>query len=151
LNNDFLEINWTFEAYSEHEPEGWLQYSRDEGKTWIGLAIGLHGSTTRIETSVLPSTMILIRILIHDGYYTTTSEPIQVNIPRRSPSIVIMNPTDGSTVQPDRTLHLWGIATRSTLERADPKVAQWIIDDKEVAIGLDELLLLKSLPFCIYR
>jgi hypothetical protein len=136
-DNGFVDINWTFETSSEQETEAWLQYSIDEGKKWMGLAVGLRGNNTRIDASTLPSGLIFIRILVHDGYYTTTSEPIEVSIPHRPPSVVVMNPLDGSTVQADSTLHLWAIATRSTLDRANPKSVRWMIDDKEIATSLD--------------
>lgn len=137
MNKDFVDLNWAFETFSEHESECWLQYSMDDGKTWMGLAIGLHKNSTQINASTLPSSLILIRVLVHDGYYTTTSKPIQINIPHRPPTVVIMNPINGSTVRADSTLHLWGFATRSTLERADPKVVKWLVDDKEIATSLD--------------
>ena len=48
-----------------------------------------------------------------------------------------MNPPDGIVVEANRTLHLWGIVTLSTFERAVPKIVRWTIDDREVASGLD--------------
>jgi hypothetical protein len=50
--------------------------------------IGVHGNSSRIDISTLPSESIRIRVLVNDGYYTTISKPIQINIPSRPASVV---------------------------------------------------------------
>jgi len=46
LREDLLVVEWQFRSSSEVEPEFWLQWSNDEGKTWNALATSI-GCTCR--------------------------------------------------------------------------------------------------------
>lgn len=133
MDKNSLDITWSSKSYSEQNPESWIQYSKDKGKTWEGLATGLRGYDSKIDISTLPPGPVRLRLLVNDGFYTTTSKPVQVNIPDRPPSVAILNPIHGSKLPAGSTLNLWGSVTQSELESVDRKAVQWIIDGKEIA------------------
>jgi hypothetical protein len=140
IEEDTVSVNWEINSATQQEPEAWLQWSSDNGKSWYGLTISLTGKQAKVDMSVLPSGSALIRLLASDGFYTATSDPIEVKVPVRPPSIVIFNPREGSKLQENSTLRLWGTGTHSSSKPVDPTSARWLIDDKEVAHGLDAFI-----------
>jgi hypothetical protein len=78
-----LVIEWEVTHAGTEEPEGWLQWSNDEGKNWHALAAGLRDKRTTLDSSVLPSGRVEIRLLVSDGFHTVASERIAVDVPKR--------------------------------------------------------------------
>lgn len=132
-----LYVNWDIESKSQQETEVWLQWYSDKEKSWRGLATGLLGKDAELDTSILPSGSISLRLLAHDGYFTSVSDKISVRIPTRPPSIAIMSPREDSEIIANSTFRLWGSATAGSGKPIDMTSVRWLIDNKEVARGLD--------------
>ena len=132
-----LVVEWQVTHSGTEEPECWLQWSRDGGKNWHALAAGLRGKGTTLDSSVLPSGRIEIRMLVSDGFYTVVSERAGVEIPKRPASVSILSPRENQTLVEGFSKRLYGAATLSNEEPAPEKNVRWLIDGKEVAKGLD--------------
>jgi hypothetical protein len=130
-------VNWDIKSSADQKPDVWLQWSEDKGKTWHGLSTGLTGKTAKLDISLLSPGLIYLRLLASDGFYTTASDPVSVNIPTRSPSVVILYPPNNIELRINSMMRLWGVCTYSSGKPADPESVAWIIDDKEVGRGLD--------------
>jgi hypothetical protein len=137
ISQPMLYVEWDIRATTAQEPEAWVQWSSDEGKTWYGLTVGLRGHDSEIDLSALPSGNVLLRLLAHDGFFTATSDPISVEIPLRVPTAAILDPRDGSRMEAGSPLRLWGIGTHGTGKLVEPGYARWLINGNEVARGLN--------------
>jgi hypothetical protein len=138
---EYLAVEWQVKASGEQAPEGWLQWSRDRGKTWHALATGLRGEGAVLDASGLPSGRVAIRLLASDGFHTAASKPVVVTIPPRPPAVSIMSPRDGQTLVAGQTMRIWGAVSDGTGEELEVKSARWLLDGKEVAKGLDEFVI----------
>jgi hypothetical protein len=152
-----LVIEWAVEYAGESEPEAWIRWSADDGASWhpiaIGLrggeaaatsgrrkrtaTIGLRGGEAALDLSAVPSGKAIVQLLAHDGFSTAVSESVAIEIPARPPSVAILHPQDGRTLQAGGTLRLWGAATSGAGEPVNPERTRWLIDGQEVARGLD--------------
>jgi hypothetical protein len=130
-------VNWNIKASSEQEPEVWLQWSEDKGKTWRGLATRLLGKKAEVDISILPPGQIQLRMLANDGFYTAISEPVSINIPTRSPSVTILHPSTNTMILINNTMRLQGICTDSSGKPIDVESVTWLIDNKQVGTGFD--------------
>jgi hypothetical protein len=79
----------------------------------------------------------LVRVLLHDGFFTTCSEPIEVELPERPPEAAILHPHDGQKLIAGRTMHLWGSIADIGGRPLKAKAFRWQLDDKEVGNGLE--------------
>lgn len=135
-----LLIEWGVTAARREDVECWLQWSEDEGETWQGLTTGLRQvDAVRLDLNALnlPGGGIWVRLLASDGFHTTISEPVEVEIPERPPTITIMSPRNGQRLLAGGSLRLWGIVSAvdgSSLEVDD---AYWLLNDQLVGHGLD--------------
>ncbi len=135
--NKSVIVNWDIKSSADQKPEVWLQRSEDKGKTWYGLSTGLTGKTADLDIFMLPPGPIHLRMLANDGFYTTTSDPVSVNIPPRSPSVAILYPRNNIELRINSTMRLQGVCTDSSGQPAAPESVAWLIDDKQVGTGLD--------------
>ncbi len=133
-NDGQLELRWQTEATTE-KLELWAQWSDDQGKNWNGLTTGLTGNSATLGLSGLPAGEILVRVLVHDGFFTATSESVRVEVPVQAPEVAILHPRDGQTLYAGRTLQLWAVATDSAGKPLPSKSNRWLLDDREVAQG----------------
>lgn len=132
--DDQLELRWETESSAE-KPAVWAQWSDDQGKSWHGLTTGLAGGNATLGLSGLPEGEILVRVLVHDGFFTATSESVRVKVPLQAPEVAILHPREGQTLYAGRTLHLWGSATSSAGQTLPSKSNRWLLDEREVASG----------------
>ena len=135
--SNLLSVKWSARSETEQDPEAWMQWSADKGNSWNGLTVGLMDKSAEIDISSMPSGPILLRLLVHDGFYTTTSKPVPVRIPSAAPKCSILNPLDGTTILAGRRFRLWGAVTGMPDTSADSESVRWLIDGKEIARGLD--------------
>ena len=129
---DQVVIQWDVSTDGEAEPEGWVQWSADEGKNWYALVTGLRPGRSEVDVSTLPSGRLQLRLLVSDGFHTAEAEA-QVEIPKRGPSVSILNPRDGQTLMAGGTMRLLGTATSSGGKPISPKGACWLVDNDIVA------------------
>jgi hypothetical protein len=129
-----LELHWHAQTVGE-EPEAWAQWSADRGESWQGLAGNLTGDAAMVGLAGLPDGEILVRVLVLDGFFTSSSEPVRVEVPARPPEAAILHPAEGQRLYSDRTLHLWAEATDPAGEPLPDWSCRWMLDDREVARG----------------
>jgi hypothetical protein len=132
--DDQLELRWETESSAE-KPDVWAQWSDDQGKSWHGLTTGLAGGNATLGISGLPQGDILVRVLVHDGFFTAVSDSFRVTVPVQAPEVAILHPREGQTLYAGRTLQLWGAATSSAGKPLPSESNRWLLDDREVARG----------------
>lgn len=137
LEDDQVRVNWALDREGEVPSECWVQWSDDEGRTWHGLAASLSGGSAVVDARGLPAGEVALRLLVSDGFRTVTSELIVMTAPRRPLEPSILSPRDGQTILSPGTVRLWGTATMASGEAVSDEQARWLIDDQEVAKGLD--------------
>ena len=107
------------------------------GKVWHGLATGLTGYEAELSLAGVPSGEALLRILVHDGFHTTVSEPVRVDVPARPPEAAILTPADGSMLMAGGPMRLWAAATDSAGTPLVEDACLWVLDGREVGRSSD--------------
>lgn len=129
-----LQAQW---SAAPEAAEYWLRWSAD-GETWRLLAAGLTGNKARLEANTLPTGKVLLQLVAHDGFFSSASEPVVVELPERPPSVAILHPVDGHTYMAGQSLRLWGSVAGREGEVFSGKRAVWLLDGQEaIARGLD--------------
>ena len=128
---------WNAEMSSDYEKDFSLQFSKDKGRSWNSLATGIHEHRYQFQLGDLPVETLLFRLLANDGFYTTTMESAPVEIPSHPPIISIFHPHETSSIIAGRTMRLWAAVNTHTIPNTKIKNYIWLIDDKEVASGID--------------
>lgn len=137
LVNDEVQLRWSFESKADYEPEVAVQWSADGGRSWQALGAGIRGQSASLDARGLPAGELLIRLLASDGFFTATSEPIAIKVPERPTQASIISPRSGQTLTHPGSLRLWGMATAASGDTEQDEDARWLIDEREVATGLD--------------
>lgn len=137
LVGDEVQLRWSFESKGDYEPEAVVQWSADGGRSWQALGAGILGRSASLDARALPAGELLIRLLASDGFHTATSQPIGITMPERPTQASILSPRSGQTLTHPSSLRLWGIATAASGEAVHDEDARWLIDEREVATGLD--------------
>jgi Peptidase M66 len=137
---EHLVAEWQVKHAGEEEPEYWLQWSNDGGKNWHALAAGLRGESATLDSSVLPSGRVAIRLLVSDGFHTATSKNVAVEIPKRPASVSILSPRENQAMLAGFPMRLYGAATLSNGELAPERNARWLMDGKAIAENLDAFI-----------
>jgi hypothetical protein len=128
---------WKVEDASEETLEFSLQFSKDAGKSWNGLVVGIRDNEHCFDLSSLPSGEVIFALLAHNGFHTTRVTSKVVELPPRAPVISIMHPVDGSTFEKGQPMRLWGMVTTATSQRIHEKACKWLLDCDEVMCGTD--------------
>ena len=144
VREDLLVVEWQFRATGEVDPEFWLQWSNDEGKTWNALATSLRGEKAEVNISGLPSGDVAVRLLASDGFSTTVSEHVHIEVPSRGPVVSIMHPRDGQTMMSGHPMRVLGMVSSVTGEEVEVKEVRWLLDQKEVSTSLDDFVTVPS-------
>lgn len=134
--DDELALKWK-QGIASDTFEAWLQWSNDEGASWNGLTTGITDSHARVSIAGLPAGHVLMRVLLHDGFYTAVSEPAGIELPERPPEVAILHPADGQTLEAGRTMHLWGAATDAAGIPLPTEACSWRLNDKDVGKGME--------------
>jgi hypothetical protein len=130
-----LDLRWKHDLATD-SPEAWVQWSAD-GELWNGLAVGVTEPAATLAGEGLPAGKILVRVLVHDGFSTVASEPVEVKVPERAPSAAILHPRDGQTLLAGQTLQLWAAATDQAGLPVAEEACRWVLDDKPVGFGTE--------------
>jgi hypothetical protein len=120
--------------------EAWVQWSADDGATWRALATGVVDWSASLDTAGLPDGPVLVRVLVHDGFSTATSEPVRVELPERGPQVAILHPEDGALLRAGSTMRAWASVTDSAGTPLEEAWCRWVLDGREVGQGIDEWL-----------
>jgi hypothetical protein len=132
VQDDRLQVSWSFDRKPSTAPEVWLRWSED-GLTWSGLAVGLSGGDAAIDLSAIPAPRASIQVVAHDGFRSVTAETEAVDLPATPPSVAIVHPEDGQGLRTGTPLHLWG----APLGQTSTSGAAWYVDGTEVGTGFD--------------
>jgi hypothetical protein len=127
----------TWDARGEGALEFSLQFSKDRGRSWNGLAVGLTGTDHRFSAETLPSGRLVFRLLAHDGFYSAGRLSRPVVVPRRPPVVSILSPAAGRPFFATAPLRLYAAVTEHDGALADPAAAEWLVDGRRVARGAD--------------
>jgi len=122
---------------SDYEKDFSLQFSKDKGRSWNSLATGIYEDRYQFQLDDLPVETLLFRLLANDGFYTAIMESAPVEIPSHPPIISILHPHEMSSIIAGRTMRLWAAVNTLTMPKTRIKNYIWLIDDKEVASGMD--------------
>ena len=131
---------WDARAADGTQLEFTLQFSKDDGRSWNGLATGLREQGHQFDISTLPEGKLVFRLLAHDGFFTATAESKTVKVPGRPPVVSILHPQEGPVLIAGQPMRLWGTASTSTGERVKSDQCSWRIDGKDVARGIDTVV-----------
>jgi len=117
-----------------------LQFSKDRGRSWNGLTVGVRSETHRFALTDLPSGSLIFRLLAHDGFSTTTAISRAVTLPPRPPAVSILHPQEGHVLLAGLPLQLWGGVVTGDGTPVDPDACSWRLDGRQVARGADEFI-----------
>jgi len=144
VENCTLRVQWRTTASDAYPLERAVQWSADKGRHWQALAVKLEEDSAVVDIQGLRSKTILIRAMISDGFNTTTSEPLSVEIPRCAPTAAILWPRAGVTVSTGESVRLWGLGTASDGSAVKPEDMSWVVDGQRVGSGTELWALLQD-------
>lgn len=112
-----------------------VQFSKDGGRSWNGAAVGIEGGKVQLPPDALPSGKLIFRVLAHDGFDTTTRDSAPVELAVRAPSVAVMSPVAGASLEAGAPMRLWGSAQSSSGEHIESEQFEWQLDGKVVGRG----------------
>ena len=112
----------------------WLRWSRD-GEDWRALATGLTGNRAEIAARHLPPGPVRIQLVAHDGFSSTHSAPVGLEIAARAPDVAIMHPRPGATHVDGQALRLFAAAVSASGEPISPESWRWQLDGADAGEG----------------
>jgi hypothetical protein len=130
-----LRLEWSAETSDDHPTERIARWSDDDGRTWQTLALGLREDRAVVPIAALTSGVVLVQVLVSDGFHTVVAEPVGVDVPGRRPQVAILSPARGATVRADAFVRLWGIATASDGRTLADRALEWELDGEAVGAG----------------
>jgi hypothetical protein len=143
-DRDRLRVAWSVETEPESS-ELWLQWSGDRGETWNALATGLDGREAELDVAHLPAGIIMLRLLAGDGFHTTASESVRVELAERSPALSILTPHEGQVLVAGGSMRLWAAITHGDGGPGrDPVKARWQLDGEAIGEDLDTFIVVPS-------
>jgi hypothetical protein len=131
---------WEASGARDCELEFSLQFSKDRGRSWNGLTVGVTSSTHRFRLTDLPAGSVIFRLLAHDGFSSTKAVSRAVVLPPRPPTVTIIHPQPDRVIFAGMPLRLWGGVMTDDGTRVDPEACTWRLDGREVARGADEFI-----------
>jgi hypothetical protein len=114
-----------------------LQFSKDKGRSWNGVMVGVRQNECRFPLDSLPSGPVTFRLLAHDGFHSVEAVSKVVGLPRHAPAVAILHPQEGPALTPAQPMRLWAAVSTASSETIDPEQCTWTIDGRVVARGVD--------------
>jgi hypothetical protein len=122
-----------------------LQYSADNGSTWVDISGDIASSTLTVNFDDMPgSPTARLRVFASDGINTGAGMSEAFTVPLSLPKAIITSPVEGDGFRQNETVWLQGVgfdADDGILSGSD---IQWQ-SDKDGALGTSTELLLKTL------
>jgi hypothetical protein len=129
-------LAWKVNKAGEGDPVSCsVQFTKDDGRSWNGCAVGITKNEVEIPTQSLPSGKLRFRLLAHDGFDTAESTGEVVELPSRAPDVSIMNPIASARLETGTPMRLWANALSSSGERVDDESFEWRLDGEAVGRG----------------
>jgi hypothetical protein len=75
--------------------------------------------------------------LASDGFHTTVSELVSVEMPERPPTVSILTPREEQMLVAGGTMRLWGAVNAGDDDPVMEAEGTWILDGERVGEGLD--------------
>ncbi len=135
VEGDNLYVRWSCSTSDNYLVERAVRWSSDDGRTWQALAVMLQDNEAIAPLAMLTAGLVYVQVLVSDGFHTTLSEPVAVDIPLRPPQVAILWPRAGGTVQAGAIVRLWGVATASDGRTLPEDVLHWELDGRPVGDG----------------
>lgn len=146
---DALSVAWLADdSDSSDTLLGTVQYSPDLGQTWYALLNnytvnkGAAQSLT-LDTTTLPGSAAnaaLLRLSVSDGYNTAVATSQPFTLADHNPSVTIMAPATGTTLDPQSTLVLRGIGVDPEEGGLADAAHTWQLDGAPVVTGKEGAL-----------
>ena len=130
-----LRAGW--EVAAEGDVEFGLRWSRTPEGPWNSLAFGLTERSATFPSNEVPGGELYLQLIAHDGFFSTTSQPVGVVVEGTDLVIAILHPTDGLPVRAGRPLRLWAAISTRSGEPIDEAEVTWLIDGEEAGSGVD--------------
>jgi hypothetical protein len=131
---------WAAAGAGEDPLEYAIQFSKDKGRSWNGLTVGLRDKTYRLALTDLPTGPVIFRLLAHDGFFTATRLSRPVMLPSRPPAVSILHPQPGQAIFAGVPMRLWGGVMTADGTPIEADVCRWRLDGRQVARGVDEFI-----------
>ena len=128
---------WDATGGGDSDLEFSLQFSKDEGRSWNGVVVGIRENECRFALDSLPSGPVTFRLLAHDGFHSVEAVSDVVELPRRAPTVSILHPQEGPALVPGQPMRLWAAVSTASSEPIDPQRCTWTIDGREAGSGVD--------------
>jgi hypothetical protein len=118
-----------------------VRWSGDRGEDWETLTVVPDTATSpsegeseaRVAVSALRPGPALIHVVAVEGLHTVVSDPVDVAVPDRPPTVAIVWPREGSVVLNSEPVRLWGMAVFASGARVPDEALQWTLDGRAVA------------------
>jgi hypothetical protein len=114
-----------------------IQFSKDKGRSWNSLAVGLARDTHAFDTEPLPSGELLFRVLAHDGFHSANAVSDPVKLAARPPIPVIIYPRVRTRLIEGMPMRLWGATAARDPAPRDGHKFSWSIDGRNAGAGRD--------------
>lgn len=141
ISKNQARADWKAKFYSDHIPEFCLQFSKDNGKSWNGLAVGIHEYSYEFNLSDLPVGLVKFKLLANDGFFTSTAQTKAMKLPKHEPTISILHPQDSSILVAGLPMRLWATVNFLTTPEFKTTRYVWTVDGKEVAHDIDNWII----------
>ncbi|MGB9369116.1 MAG: M66 family metalloprotease [Xanthobacteraceae bacterium] len=112
-----------------------LQFSKDGGESWNGLAVDVTGTMLRYPLRHLPAGKVIFRVYAHDGFASVAVKSSAFTVPAVSPAVSILYPKPGTELAAGQRFMLWGAATGQNGQPLGDAQCTWFVDEKEVGTG----------------
>ena len=129
-------VRWSL-ARGEEPPRCSIQFSKDEGRSWNSLGVGVTGDRFAFDPAPLPPGKLIFRVLAHDGFHTAAAVSKPVKLGERPPIAAILHPRPAALLVEGQVMRLWGTTVaRGPGDRGAQKFS-WRIDGKDAGTGAD--------------
>ncbi|MDA8747799.1 hypothetical protein N9M66_06270, partial [Litoreibacter sp.] len=114
-----------------------IQFSKDDGRSWNNVAVGVTKTELSFDTSHLPAGKLIFRLMAHDGFHSANATAKSVEMPERAPGLTILHPEPGSQIPYGVPMRLWAAVDLRNGQTIDPKSCHWTLGDKKAGTGSD--------------
>lgn len=130
--------------HSVKQPELWVRWSDDDGKSWhpVQTRLSLGARTKGVHTFDLslrsvPAGKVLLQLVVNDGFFTTISKSRAIEVPKQPPAVSLLHPQQSEVIGAQRPMRLWAIVNDNIGRKLKTNKCFWFVDGKEVAQGTE--------------
>jgi hypothetical protein len=131
VREDVLALDWRLSG----DADVWAQWSTDEGHTWHGLTVGLKDGESLLPLTGLPAGRVWVRLLAHDGFFTTTTDPMAVEVPEQRPWPAVLYPGNDALVPALVEMDALGSAVDQAGNPIPDERLEWTLDGERLGRG----------------